>query len=322
MDLYYYNAAKKFQAVQTDQEAEWIHLEQPSESEISLLQASYQIPKDFLTSGIDPNEIPRYEVFENSSGEKIQLLIILTPELKHPHSREVEYYTRPFAMIVMPNKIITICEQTPAYLKAIAKNQNASIEKMLMHGELLDSHLILRILWRVTNEYIRAIGEINQQIEAMEENIHGSTKNSMFDKLISIHKSLVYFHTAISKNHERIENIKQEQIVEDDKLSREFLHDIEVVSLQASVLVHESNEMITHLSEVFSSVIGNNMNLIMKFLTALTIVLTIPQLIGSLWGMNVSLPLEHHPNGFTIIVLVSVLISVLTILWLKKNDYF
>lgn len=191
-----------------------------------------------------------------------------------------------------------------------------------MHGDLIESHLVLRVLWRVTNEFIEDIGEINQQIDEMEENIHGSTKNAMFDKLISVHKSLVFFNTAISKNHERIEALKEENIVGEEMLSNELLHDIEVVSLQASVLVHESDEMITHLSQVFSSVISNNMNSIMKFLTALTLVLTIPQLISSLWGMNVSLPWENNPFGFAILILVSVILSILTIIWLKKNDYF
>lgn len=322
MKLYYFNEHKQFQETQNEQEADWIHIEQPTEVEIKALRARYQIPEDFITAGLDPYEIPRHEVFESITGAKIQLLVILAPVQEHSSSMGIEYGTKPFAMIMLSNKVLTICENTPDYIENIAKNDNKNMEKTLMHGKLSESHLILRILWRVTNEFITDIGEINQQIDEMEENIHGSTKNAMFDKLISIHKSLVYFHTAISKNHERIESIKEDKIVGDEKLSYEFLHDIEVASLQASVLVHESDEMISHLSEVFSSVISNNMNSIMKFLTALTLVLTIPQLIGSLWGMNVSVPLENHPLGFSFLVIVSVILSVLTISWLKKNDYF
>ena len=95
-----------------------------------------------------------------------------------------------------------------------------------------------------------------------------------------------------------------------------------MVSSQALVLVDESDEMISHLSEVFSNVISNNMNYIMKFLTALTVVLTIPQLIGSIWGMNVGLPLERHPFGFSILIIATVLITILTIKWLKNKDFF
>lgn len=322
MTFYVFNEEKHYQKTDDEQEADWIHLEGPTEAEIDALQAKYQIPKDFLTAGVNPYEIPRYEVLENKEGEKLQLLVVLTPEQKHSNSMGIEYFTKPFAMIIMSHKVLTITEKTPEYIKKIAKNENSKMEKSLMHGSLVDSHLVLRVLWRVTNEFIEDIGEINQQIDEMEENIHKSTKNAMFDKLISIHKSLVYFNTAISKNHERIETLKKDNIIGDEKLSKELLHDIEVVSLQASVLVEESDEMISHLSEVFSSVIANNMNSIMKFLTALTLVLTIPQLIGSLWGMNVSLPLENNPFGFAILILVSVILSVLTIIWLKKNDYF
>lgn len=322
MMFYFFNEDKHYQETQDELEADWIHLEQPTEAEIDVLQTKYQIPKDFVTSGVSPYEIPRYEVFENEEGEKIQLLVVLTPEREHSDSSGIEYCTKPFAMIIMPNKVLTITEKTPGYIRKIARNENSKMEKFLMHGDLIESHLVLRVLWRVTNEFIEDIGEINQQIDEMEENIHGSTKNAMFDKLISVHKSLVFFNTAISKNHERIEALKEENIVGEEKLSNELLHDIEVVSLQASVLVHESDEMITHLSQVFSSVISNNMNSIMKFLTALTLVLTIPQLISSLWGMNVSLPWENNPFGFAILILVSVILSILTIIWLKKNDYF
>ena len=322
MTFYFFNQDKHYQETQDESQADWLHFEQPTDADIELLQANYQIPKDFLTAGVDPYEIPRYELFESPNGEKIQLLVVLTPVQKNTRSLGTEYSTKPLAMIIMPHKVLTISEKTPEYIQKIATNDPATMDLSLMHGDLVDSHLVLRVLWRVTNEFIEDIGEINQQIEEMEENIHGSTKNAMFDKLISIHKSLVYFNTAISKNHERIESLKEKNIVGDENLSKELLHDIEVVSLQASVLVRESDEMISHLSEVFSSVISNNMNLIMKFLTALTLVLTIPQLIGSLWGMNVSLPLENNPFGFTILVLVSVILSFLTIIWLKKNDYF
>lgn len=321
MKLYYFNEHKQFQETQNEQEADWIHIEQPTEVEIKALRARYQIPEDFITSGLDPYEIPRHEVFESITGAKIQLLVVLAPVQEHSSSMGIEYGTKPFAMIMLSNKVLTICERTPDYIENIGKNDNKNMEKNLIHGKLSESHLILRILWRVTNEFITDIGEINQQIDEMEENIHGSTKNAMFDKLISIHKSLVYFHTAISKNHERIESIKEDKIVGDEKLSHEFLHDIEVASLQASVLVHESDEMISHLSEVFSSVISNNLNNIMKFLTSLTIVMTIPTIIGSYWGMNVSLPFEKNLFAFALLVFASIIIGILTVFWLKKKDY-
>lgn len=322
MTFYIFSEDKHYQVTQNEDKADWIHLECPTESEMEALQANYQIPKDFLTAGLNQFEIPRYESFETNKGDMVQLLIVLIPEQKYPTLNGIEYYTKPLAMIIMPHKVITISDSTPVYIQKIANNDNSKMEKILMHENLIDSHLILRVLWRVTNAFIENIGEINHQISQMEENIHGSTKNETFDQLISIHKSLVYFHTAIGKNHERIEMLKEKNIIGDGKLSKELLHDIEVISLQASVLVHESDEMISHLSQVFSSVISNNMNSIMKFLTALTLILTIPQLIGTIWGMNVILPLEDSFFGFTILVLVSLILSVLTIIWLKKNDYF
>jgi magnesium transporter len=86
-------------------------------------------------------------------------------------------------------------------------------------------------------------------------------------------------------------------------------------------MVKESTEMIDHLSEVFSSVISNNLNNIMKFLTSFSIVLTIPTIIGSFWGMNVDLPIDKSPWAFLIMLGISALISIIVFLWLKRKDY-
>ena len=108
----------------------------------------------------------------------------------------------------------------------------------------------------------------------------------------------------------------------DDLQSQELLRDIIDISSQAEVMVTESSKMIDQLSEVFSSVIANNLNNIMKVLTSITIVLTIPTIIAGFWGMNVDLPFENHPWAFGITSLLTIFICFLTVYWLKKKDYF
>lgn len=315
-------ADNSFQSVYDSKEADWLHYQLPDEVVIQELVNEYSLPEDFITSGLDRYEIPRYEVIENKSGHKIHLLLLLTPIRNQTVEVGKEYITEPLSIIIFPDKVLTVSPHTPKLIDDIANNRPHKSDKNLLHGQAKDNHLVLRILWRLMNDYIEKIAEINIQIEQLESNIHDTTKNEMFDQLISIHKSLVYFHTAINKNHDKILQIKSIDLIETETLNKEFLHDIEVVSSQALVLVDESDEMISHLSEVFSNVISNNMNYIMKFLTALTVVLTIPQLIGSIWGMNVGLPLERHPFGFSILIIATVLITILTIKWLKNKDFF
>ena len=112
MTFYFFNQDKHYQETQDESQADWLHFEQPTDADIELLQANYQIPKDFLTAGVDPYEIPRYELFESPNGEKIQLLVVLTPVQKNTRSLGTEYSTKPFAMIIMPHKVLTISEKT------------------------------------------------------------------------------------------------------------------------------------------------------------------------------------------------------------------
>ncbi|HRM38288.1 MAG TPA: CorA family divalent cation transporter, partial [Trichococcus flocculiformis] len=126
----------------------------------------------------------------------------------------------------------------------------------------------------------------------------------------------------INKNHPLITKSIQSASLGDDLQSQELLRDIIDISSQAEVMVTESSKMIDQLSEVFSSVIANNLNNIMKVLTSITIVLTIPTIIAGFWGMNVDLPFENHPWAFGITSLLTIFICFLTVYWLKKKDYF
>lgn len=295
------------------EDADWLHLENPSERETAFLADELGIPLDFITDAFDYYEVPRQEVAETKFGEKLLLLLFLYPHTKKEHENYSEYETLPLAIILLNNKIITICSTDAPFLERIYQN-----ELKIDHS---GSHIILDILWGLTNSYVTKITDIDNTIDQMEQNIVDTTKNEAFYKLIAIHKNLVYFETGILENHRIIKNLVDRDIYSQDSEGDSYLHDIRVTSHQASIMVKESTEMIDHLSEVFSSVISNNLNNIMKFLTSLTIVLTIPTIVGSLWGMNVFLPIENHPLAFVFLVGITIIISIITVIWLKKKDY-
>lgn len=295
------------------QGAEWLHFESPSDEEISYLTNELGIPEDFVTDAFDYYEVPRQEVFETESGEKVSLLLVLYPHTKYRFDAYREYDTLPLSIIFVGKKIITVCSSNVPFLEKVITNES------IKPGT--NNHIFLDLLWELTNSYLDKIADIDRTIDGMERNIINTTKNEAFYKLIAIHKNLVYFETGILENHKLFRKLHDKDVFAEDEKGSNFLHDIQVISNQASIMVKESTEMIDHLSEVFSSVISNNLNNIMKFLTSFSIVLTIPTIIGSFWGMNVALPIEKNPWAFIILLGLSVLISVVVFLWLKRKDY-
>lgn len=296
--------------------ANWLHFSNPSSDEVNFLKKEHGIPSDFILDVLDSYEVPRQEFYQNEKGKTFHLLIVLYPKVKKQLENYREYETLPLAIIVSDKQVFTISSETPLFLKDIFQN------KFEIHSNpLRGNHIILDVLWELTHSFVMAITEIDQTREAMEKNIVSTTKNEAFYQLIAIHKNLVYFNTGISKNHAIIRSVIESEIYSDDVNGKSLLHDIKVLSNKAEVMVHEANQMIDQLSEVFSSVIANNLNNIMKFLTSLTIVLTIPTIIGSFWGMNVGLPIDRSPFAFIILMIISILLSIITIYWLKKKDY-
>lgn len=305
-----------YHEVENWQDADWLHFEEPTSEEQEFLKKSFEIPQDFILDTMDRYEVPRQETYETKKNKQVHLFLALYPAIQRREKEYLAFETLPFAMIQTEDKLITVSAQRPAFLEAVYTNENDP-----NHFPLKGSEIILDIFWELTKSYIDGITEVDETIKTMEQNIMNTTKNEWFHRLIAVHKNLVYFKTGVTENHELIQHLIQSDKYSEKPLSQNLLHDIQVISRQAGIMVHEADQMITHLSEVFSSVISNNLNNIMKFLTSLTLVLTIPTIIGSFWGMNVGLPIEKNPFAFVLLILFSILLSLVTIYWLKKKDY-
>lgn len=321
MRMYRLDNKNKYCEVHQWEHADWLRFDNPSLDEIDQLHQKTNIPKDFITSALDPYEIARQEKFTTAEGEEVKLIIIQYPLDVEQNRDSVEYEILPLSIILHPDGIITVSSRNIPFLEEIASNDFLGSETNLAHGEIEESHLVLKILWKVTNQYINGTTEIDIAINQMEDNILKTTKNKIFNQLISVHKSLVYFRTGITRNHEQVLTLNHIEELFTNKLSNELLHDITVYSNQAKAMVEVSDEMIRHLSETFSSAISYNLNIVMKFLTSLTILLAIPEVVGAIWGMNVPIPFQESPTIFHAILIAMVAISILIIAWFKKKDY-
>lgn len=294
----------------------WIHLENPDRKEVKFMADHYGVPDDFINDIYDPFEVARSEYLE-ADNEHPKLLLIEYVHLKNNHTDNEEFITLPLSIIIVKDRIITVANDTPDLLKEIHEKyfttETAGIDDV--------QHFILEIFHHNEKRFIRALRRIFGRIERLSVDVQHSTGNKILYRQIAVEKSIVVLKDGVTSNRRVIEKVRKYPLLELTDEHHSKMHDVLVESHQAGQMAQTCFSLAEHLSGLFDNVISNNLNSIMKTLTSFTIIMTIPTIIGGLWGMNVTLPIENHPHAFTISIFFIAFISIVTYAWLKKNDY-
>ncbi|MGX7108038.1 magnesium transporter CorA family protein [Facklamia miroungae] len=292
----------------------WQLYEGLNDLELEDICKNLAIPHDYLSGVNDPFEIARSEeaLLDNGGTRSLIVLQYLFPQM---NSREYrEYKTRAISLVKVEDQLITALPETPSYLRDIFKEFNDSVgfdyEEMVM-----------KVFWKIQNETIKVLAWIHEEIEAMQKDIEYSSQNQELYRLMSLDKTLAYIKTAVQNNRRVLEQISKNDQFQNIHRLKALMHDVLIESLQAESMVDEGMRIVDQLSDIFSNVISNNLNNVMKILTSITIILTIPTIIGGLWGMNVPVPFQEYGGGFIITTLLSILISIIVAIWLKSKDY-
>ena len=188
---------------------------------------------------------------------------------------------------------------------------------------------MLKILYKATQFYLRYLKIINRKTESIEYNLRNTTNNKELFQLMEIQKSLVYFTTALRDNHlvlqKLVRMVKAKTISSNLKFNEDdidLLEDIMIENKQAIEMVDMHRTILESMMDGFASVINNNVNQVMKFLAAITIILSIPTMLASFWGMNVKLPLSDVNFGFWYVIAISTILTILVILFFRKKKMF
>ncbi len=288
----------------------WIEMQSPEKDEIDEIVKEYNLPRDYIYDINDPQEISRFE--GNEDDRKAKLIMLLFPfELK-----KNSYATRPISIILTESVVITATALESEVLEELKIGEFKRFVKTQSKEDF-----ILEIAWRISQSFILAVRELERSIDLIEKEIRKSTKNELFYNMINIQRSLINFQMATRENGPIIDRIYEidKSFMTDGRKS--LIHDLQVENKQAAIMVEKSSTMIENLSDLYSNVISNNLNDVMKILTSITIVLTVPTIIGGLWGMNTSLPFANEENAFYYLLGLSLLLSFLIIYALKKRDY-
>lgn len=287
----------------------WVNIINPSKESLPLLAQHFNIPVDFLTASLDMDEIARIEVEDNAT-----LIIVKVPYYDETNV-DVLYFTLPIGIILVNGLIITVC----------AKEKNILcdfIENKVRHVSTVKGHkFILQIILRATLLYLQYLKQLNNAGNIIQKKLEQESRNKQLIKLFNIEKSLVYFTTSLKTNMLMIERLQRLHILNMDEENENILEDIFTESKQAVEMANIYSDILSGMMDAFASIISNNLNIVMKVLTSITIIMTIPISVTSYFSMNVTLPIQEHPYAFLIIVSVSIFLSVFAIVFFVKRKW-
>lgn len=287
----------------------WINVINPSSEEITWL-VGQKIPQDYLTYSLDLDERPRTE------RENGDLLIILRIPYYQGQAADIPYTTVPMGIILTDRFILTICRWENDILKELTTGRLRSLSTSKRN------RFILRLLLNTADKYLVHLREINKMVDALEDQLQKSTRNKEVLELVKYQKSLTYFTTALKANELMLERLNRSQMFKTYPEDDDLLEDVIIENQQAIEMTNVSTNILSGMMDAFASIISNNLNGVMKFLAAITIVLSVPTMIASFFGMNVTLPLENHPAAFVAIIVFAVFVSLMIAYIFVKRDWF
>ncbi|CAD0008370.1 magnesium transporter CorA family protein [Flavobacterium salmonis] len=287
----------------------WISIQDPTDSEKKYLLEELQIPEAFYNDIEDIDERPRIEIEDGWT------LIIMRVPIKSDDVK-LPFQTIPLGVIFKEDICVTITfYKTEIIADFVSYSQRKNIE-------IKDNpDLVLRLLLSSSVWYLKYLKQVNQKIKLAEDNLEKSIKNEELQALLQIEKCLVFFITSLKANDvlfQRVKNLKAHKANYD----LDLLEDVEIELSQAQDTANIYSNILTGMMDAYASVISNNMNNIMKQMTSISIILMIPTLIASLYGMNVPNGLEESRYGIWILLLVSIILSVLGVLLFKRRRWF
>tara|TARA_R110002033_G_scaffold76833_1_gene128464 strand:+ start:222 stop:1148 length:927 start_codon:yes stop_codon:yes gene_type:complete len=287
----------------------WINVECPTTDEKKYLIEELQIPEAFYNDIEDIDERPRIEV-ENGWTLIIMRIPVKSNDVKLP------FHTIPVGIIFKADVCVTVSfHQTEMLTDFVRYTQRKNID-------IKDNFdLVLKLLLSSSVWFLKYLKQVNQKIKLAEDNLEKSIKNEELQALLQIEKCLVFFMTSLKGNDillHRIKNIKSQR----ENFDSDLLEDVEIELRQAQETTNIYSDILTGTMDAYASVISNNMNDIMKQMTSISIILMIPTLIASLYGMNVPNSLQDNPYGIEIVVAVSVLLSAFGVFLFKRRRWF
>ena len=301
MIQYFKNINHQTVAIDKPDVGVWVNVLPPlKQEEFTELSIGLDIPLDFLTDSLDIDERTRFEEEDN-----VKLIVIKTPTENNSFNESDAFYiTIPICIILTHNQIVTVNSfENAAIKKFLSTFQNRHPDNRKL--------MVLKIIEKVVQNFLDYLKEINQRRNIIEQKLYASNQNEQLLELMRIQKSLVYFVTALRSNELLLLKLERTNFLALTDEELEILNDLIVDNSQALEMANIYTNILSSTLDAFASIIANNQNEVLKRLSVITIVLTFPVLVASIYGMNVPIPYANSPNAFYIPVFLSLALSLI-----------
>ncbi len=289
----------KLTAIEDIQYNSWINVVNPTEAEIKNLATSLNVEEDFIRASLDLEERARFEQDEDS---KTILIVIDFPFAEFERDSRI-YETIPLGIIYSDEVVVTICSNESLVL------QNFRYDKVKTFTTTKKARFILQILYKVASLYLEYLKQIDKHSEVIQSELEQSPQNKEILQLLDLQKSLVYFSTSLRSNELVFERLKRLDVIKRHEEDFDLIEDIIIENSQALEMAKIYTNILSNIMGAYSSVMSNNLSYVMKYLTSVTILLSIPTIISSFYGMNVDVPFGNSEDAFIIIVLLTLVVG-------------
>lgn len=305
-----YHSPTDEQLIQIDhfEKGSWINLVNPTEEEINTVVENTQIFHDFIRYPLDEEERPHIEYEDN------QLLIIISVPIIQ--NADVMYDTIPLGIIHTENHLVTVCLQDLDLMQEFAQGRVKGL------ATYKKTRFLLQILYKNAQLYLKYLRQIDKRSTELELELHKSVQNKELIALLNQEKALVFFTTSLRSNEIVLEKLLRGKFVKMYEEDEDLLQDVIIENKQAIEMADIYSNILSGTMDAFASLISNNLNIVMKYLAIVTIILALPTMVASFFGMNFDLPFQDSPYGFAIAVGISLLLSLTGVIYLIKKKLF
>ncbi len=277
----------------------WIQMTCPTEEDQQMLEEQFQIPDYFLSDISDTDERARYEY-----DDGWMLIILRIPYVKEVRSR-TPYTTVPLGIIHKRDVTITVCYYETNMMIDFVSFQQKRGEGFTDYVDMIFRLFLSSAVW-----YLKRLKQISMLIDKAKRNLDREVNNESLIGLSRLQDSLTYFNTSIRGNETLLSKLKFKLQI--DELDADLIEDVNIEMTQARETTSIYSNILESTMDTYQSIINNNMNTIMRTLTSVTIILMLPTLVASFFGMNLVNGMESSPAGFIIAIILSVVISVIS----------
>jgi magnesium transporter len=285
----------ELKAVDQPTKGSWVNLVDPGADEIRQTAEDLNVDTELLRFSLGQEAI--------SSVKKVDdaLRIIIRIPYRQPAHADIPYITLPLGIVLTRDLVVTVCRKEVDLFRDLD-----DVHRLDLATDK-PRRFVLHMLWSISNAYLRFLNDVDESVDRLEEQLVRALQNREVLELLRYQKSLVYFMTGLEINGLMFDRLQRSDFLELKPADADLMDDVVTENQEAKKMVEIASNILSQMMDAFASIISNNLNVVMKFLASITVILIIPQIVGTFYGMNVGLPIGDHPMTFLTLVSLSLL---------------